>query len=115
MNNKQQSEGNIQLNLNGKSRNQSNGGYNAFIGERNADSMADAKLSEKFSITSVPRSTTNKTYSSLTNQLKENENVQPSTSRGFSNTGSASNIPAAYMRNQQTSSQNFRPSQPNQN
>ena len=58
---KQQSEGNLQLNLNAKSRNQS--GYNGF--DRNSDSMKE-NMGEKFSITSIPKSTTNKTYSSLT-------------------------------------------------
>ncbi len=68
------------LNLSGKSRNQS--GYAGVIGgsalnnhgerslNQNQDNMHNG---EKFAISNIPRSTTNKTYTSLTNQLKDPE------------------------------------------
>lgn len=95
---------NLSLNLTGKSRNQINGGYNGVTntsGQQMAqhlnhgESSKDVGVNEKFTIGSIPRSTTNKTYSSLTNQMREQtEQLVPSTSRGLSSTGQTqANVP----------------------
>lgn len=52
----------ISLNISGKSRNP--------IGFHQADSMKEG-YSDKFSISNIPKSTTNKTYSSLTQKESE--------------------------------------------
>jgi len=51
--------------------------------------MKEINIGEKFTIGSIPRSTTNKTYSSLTNNMKETDQLVPSTSRGLSATGNS--------------------------
>jgi hypothetical protein len=79
-NNRPSTADNLQLNLTGKSRNQASGGYNgvtATTGQQmqqhpsHGETQKEAAANEKFTIGSIPRSTTNKTYSSLTNQMRE--------------------------------------------
>jgi hypothetical protein len=49
--------------------------------------MKEMNISEKFSIGNIPKSTTNKTYSSLTVNYKENDQLASNSSRGLSQTG----------------------------